>query len=201
MSTKPENTPESTPVSGATPSTEPAPAAPAGSEAAAETSLAEASEDKTLNTLVTELKEAKQIADEAQDQALRAQAEMQNFRRRKEREASERAAQANARLLKELLPIIDDFERAFANVPDTVSPEEAAWLEGFQLIQRKLRTLLDREGITAIDATGAFDPTVHEAVSVEDSDDVPSGEIIAEVQRGYKLHDKVLRPSYVRVAQ
>jgi len=150
---------------------------------------------------VEELKEVKQLAEEAKDQALRAQAELQNFRRRKERETMERVAQANARLLSELLPIIDDFDRAFDNIPENISSEEAAWVDGFRLIQRKLHTLLDREGVTPIEASGTFDPTVHEAVSVEANEEVASGEIIAEVQRGYKLRDKVLRPSYVRVAQ
>ncbi len=181
----------------------PTPTEPIADENAVEMEAPEAAavEDETLNNLVNELKEARQQADAAKDQALRAQAELQNFRKRKEREAFERVAQANARLLRELLPIIDDFERAFANVPEQVTDEESAWLEGFRLIERKLHTLLEREGVIPIEASGAFDPTVHEAISVEPSDDVPSGEIIAEVQRGYKLNDKVLRPSYVRVAK
>ncbi|NOZ73508.1 MAG: nucleotide exchange factor GrpE [Chloroflexi bacterium] len=169
-------------------------------ETTAESVEAQAEED-AITALVEELKEVKQLAEEAKDQALRAQAELQNFRRRKERETMERVAQANARLLSELLPIIDDFDRAFDNIPENISSEEAAWVDGFRLIQRKLHTLLDREGVTPIEASGTFDPTVHEAVSVEANEEVASGEIIAEVQRGYKLRDKVLRPSYVRVAQ
>lgn len=183
-------TPESAQTSAATITEEQAPI-----------SAEEESEEDAISALVTELKEVRQLADEAQDQALRAQAELQNFRRRKERETSERVAQANARLLTELLPIIDDFDRAFANIPESISEEEAAWVDGFHLIQRKLHTLLDREGVTPIEATGTFDPTIHEAVAVEASEEVASGEIIAEVQRGYMLRDKVLRPSYVRVAQ
>lgn len=169
-------------------------------ETTAESVETQAEED-AITALVAELKEVKQLAEEAKDQALRAQAELQNFRRRKERETMERVAQANARLLSELLPIIDDFDRAFDNIPENISSEEAAWVDGFRLIQRKLHTLLDREGVTPIEASGTFDPTVHEAVSVEANEEVASGEIIAEVQRGYKLRDKVLRPSYVRVAQ
>ena len=73
-------------------------------------------------------------------------------------------------------------------------------VRGFDLIRRKLNTLVEREGVVVIDATGAFDPNLHEAISHEPSDTVPSGHIIAEVRRGYRLNDRVLRPSYVRVA-
>jgi len=158
-------------------------------------------DDDTIASLIAELTEAKKLADAAQDQALRAQAELQNFRRRKERESNERIAHANARLITELLPVLDDFELAFNNIPDDISAEDAAWADGFQLILRKLQTMLEREDVTAIDATGAFDPNWHEAISVESSEEVASGDIIAEVRRGYKIRDRVLRPSSVRVAQ
>jgi molecular chaperone GrpE len=161
----------------------------------------EKEEDETISALIAELAEAKKLADSAQDQALRAQAEIQNFRRRKERDASERIAQANARLLREVLPVIDDFERAFANVPADISAEDNAWVEGFRLILRKLQMVLEREGVTAIDATAEFDPNWHEAISIEPHDEVSSGHVIAEVQKGYKLNDKILRPSIVRVAE
>jgi molecular chaperone GrpE len=162
---------------------------------------AEEAVDDTLASLIAELAEAKKQADAAQDQALRAQAELQNFRRRKERESYERILHANTRLLIELLPVLDDFELAFGNIPDDISAEDAAWVDGFQLILRKLQTVLEREDVTAIDATGAFDPNWHEAISVEPSEEVASGDIIAEVRRGYQIHDRVLRPSSVRVAQ
>ena len=157
--------------------------------------------DEAISTLIAELADAKKQADTAQDQALRAQAELQNFRRRKERETGERIAQGNARLLREVLPAIDDFERAFDNIPEDISTENAAWADGFHLILRKLQMVLEREGVTGIDATEEFDPNWHEAISVEANDEVASGHIIAEVQKGYKLNDKILRPSFVRVAQ
>lgn len=173
---------------------EAAPEAPAEAQAAVE------AEDEVLTALVVELTEAKRTADEANDRALRAQAELANFRRRKERETEERVTAANGRLLKELLPVVDDFELAFAAIPETGEGEANAWAKGFELILRKFQSILEREGITPISATGAFDPNVHEAISVEPSDTVPSGEIIAEVRRGYRLNDKILRPSFVRVA-
>lgn len=151
-----------------------------------------------IANLVAEVAEAKKAADEARDQLLRAQADLQNFRRRKERETEERVTYANTRLLIELLPVIDDFERAFASVP--LGESEAAWVKGFQLILRKLQMVLEREGVSAIPCSGPFDPNLHEAISVEASDGVASGEIIAEARRGYRLNDRILRPSQVRVA-
>lgn len=160
---------------------------------------AELADDDVINSLVAELADAKRAADVARDQLLRAQADLQNFRKRKERESEERVANANARLLLELLPVLDDFERAFASVP--TGETEAAWVKGFELILRKLQTVIDREGVTPIPAAGAFDPNLHEAISIESSATVPSGEIIAEIRRGYRLNDRILRPSQVRVAQ
>ncbi len=187
---EPETTVEEQPEGESEETTEPA---------AAQSTTAEV--DEAISNLIAELAEAKKQADTAQDQVLRAQAELQNFRRRKEREAGERIAQGNARLLREVLPAIDDFARAFDNIPDDISAENAAWADGFQLILRKLQMVLEREGVTDIDATGEFDPNWHEAISVEANDEIASDHIIAEVQKGYKLNDKILRPSYVRVAQ
>ena len=177
------------------------PFAPAIADATDDETAFTTAEDETITRLITELTEARKAADEAQDRALRAQSELQNFRRRKERETSERIEQANVRLLRELLPVVDDFERAFANVPVGLVVEEQSWVYGFGLILRKLQILLEREGVTIIPAAGAFDPTLHEAISSEPHDAIPSGDIIAEVERGYRLHDKILRPSRVRVAQ
>lgn len=164
-----------------------------GSDAASEQA-----EDEIITNLVAELAEAKKAADSARDQLLRAQADLQNFRKRKERETEERVANANARLLLELLPVLDDFERAFASVP--TGETEAAWVKGFELILRKLQTVVEREGVNPIAAAGPFDPNLHEAISIETSDTVASGEIIAEIRRGYRLNDRILRPSQVRVA-
>jgi len=175
---------------------------PSGNEEAFPASTPEAlPADEAITALVAELVAAKQAADEAQDASLRAQAELQNFRRRKEREAEDRIAAANRSLLLALLPVLDDFERAFANLPTGLDRESSAWIEGFALIQRKLQALLQREGVTPILAQGEFDPARHEAIAAAPSDAVQTGHILEEVQRGYMLGDKVLRPSYVRVAQ
>jgi molecular chaperone GrpE len=98
-----------------------------------------------------------------------------------------------------LLPIVDDFERAFETLPDNLS--RLTWIEGVWLIQHKFRMLLEQEGVTQIEATGQeFDPFLHQAITHEPSAEVPQGQIIAELQKGYKLGERVLRPSMVRVS-
>ncbi len=168
-----------------------------------------------IAALIEELKEARQAADEARDRAeaaekaraeaedkyLRAQAELQNFRRRKEREVAERIALANESLILELLPVLDDFERAFEAIPEEDREAHAAWIEGFELIYRKLQKILENQGLEAIDASGEFNPEVHEAVTMAPSDEVESGHIVQEYRKGYKLKDKVIRASLVSVAE
>ena len=161
----------------------------------------EATQSAEIAALIEELKEARRSADEARDQALRAQAELQNFRRRKEREVADRIAMANESLILELLPVLDDFERAFEAIPQEDREAHAAWIQGFDLIYRKLQKLLENQGVTAIDASGPFDPNVHEAVTMIPSDEVPSGDIVGELRKGYKLKDKVVRASLVSVSQ
>ena len=154
-----------------------------------------------MTALIEELKEARKAADVARDQALRAQAELQNFRRRKEREVAERIALANESLILELLPVLDDFERAFDAIPEEDREAHQAWIEGFVLIYRKLQRILENQGLEAIDASGEFNPEVHEAVTMTPSDEVESGHIVAEFRKGYKLKDKVIRASLVSVAE
>ena len=154
-----------------------------------------------MAALIEEIKELRRSADEARDHALRAQAELQNFRRRKEREVAERIALANESLILELLPVLDDFERAFEAIPEEDREQHAAWIQGFDLIYRKLQKILENQGLTPIEATGEFNPEVHEAVIMTPSDEVASGEIVQELRKGYKLKDKVVRASLVSVAE
>lgn len=160
-----------------------------------------AAKSAEITALIEELTQARKAADEARDQALRAQAELQNFRRRKQREVNERIALANESLILELLPVLDDFERAFEAIPKDVREEHAAWIDGFDLIYRKLQKILENQGLTPIEAAGEFDPNVHEAVTMVPSDDAASGEVVQELRKGYKLKDKVVRASLVSVAQ
>ena len=129
----------------------------------------------------------------------RARAELSNARKRFQREQEQAFANARADVLGCLLPIVDDFERAFDTLPDNLS--RLTWIEGVWLIQHKFRMLLEQEGVTQIDATGQeFDPFWHQAITHEPSAEVPEGQIIAELQKGYKLGERVLRPSMVRVS-
>lgn len=131
----------------------------------------------------------------------RAQAELANQRRRHERERAETQSLANARLITQLLPLLDDFDRALQNVPAELDGTQ--WVEGIRLIARKIKQLFESEGVQEIPAGPGmpFDPNVHEAILQEPSDEVEPGQIVAELQKGYKLGERVLRASKVKVAR
>ena len=131
----------------------------------------------------------------------RARAEFANYKRRVEAERTELAASAGAEALKRVLPAVDDFERAMQTLPDDLNNHP--WVSGVLMVQRKLNAALEQSGVTAIATSpgDTFDPNVHEAITHEDSDQFTSEQIIGEVQRGYKIGDRVLRPAMVRVAR
>ena len=134
--------------------------------------------------------------DEAIDRWKRTAADFDNFRKRATREREEYVTLANERLVKELLPILDDLERALVAAADH---EEAVLEDGVRLVHRALANLLERQGIKEIDAAGMFDPHVHEALLSQPSD-APEGSVIDVVQKGYTLGDRVVRPARVVVA-
>ena len=127
----------------------------------------------------------------------RTQADFINYKRRSEQEMAETTQFANAALVLSLLPILDDFERAFNLFPTELSRQDSGWVEGIRLVERKLRTTLERLGLSRIKTVDEpFDPRLHEAVR---QDKGKEGIIIQEIEKGYKLHDKVLRPAKVMV--
>jgi molecular chaperone GrpE len=134
----------------------------------------------------------------------RARAELANARKRFQREQEQAYGNAKADLLARLLPVVDDFERALDTLSDdplTAAPEAQTWLEGVKLIQHKFRKILEQEGVAPIEAVGKeFDPFWHQAITHEPADDVPEGHVIAELQKGYLVGERVLRPSVVRVS-
>ena len=143
--------------------------------------------------------EAQKEAQANKDGWQRARAEFANFKRRTERERSELFQRASLDTLKALLPIIDDFDRAFESVPEDIS--EHAWIGGVSMIQRKFLTLLEQYEIEAIDPSGElFDPNLHQAIGAEDSDEVESGHVTETLQKGYRAGDNVLRLALVKVA-
>lgn len=147
-----------------------------------------------------ELETARARADEYLDQLQRTAAQFSNYKKRIEREQSEFAKMANANLITRLLPVMDDFERAFQTLPPNFG--SMSWVDGLRLVQRKLQLLLEQEGVEPIEAEGQqFDPMLHQAVTYEEAKGFEEGQIIAELQKGYKLGDRVLRPSMVRVAK
>ncbi len=123
-------------------------------------------------------------------------AEFDNFRKRNARENAALAERANERLVKELIPILDDLGRALEAASEH---EEAKLEEGVRLVHRSLADVLRKEGLAEIETNGKFDPHVHEALLSQPSD-VEEGSVIEVVQKGYKLGDKVLRPARVVVA-
>jgi len=138
--------------------------------------------------------------DECHDRLLRMTAEFDNFRKRVERERRDLAETAGADLITDLLPVLDDLERAL-QVPATTEEAEA-YRKGFEIIHRQWLDALRKRGVTPIEAVGQeFDPRYHEAIAHEVSDTHRDGEIIGEVRRGYLLRDRLLRPSMVRVAK
>jgi molecular chaperone GrpE len=134
-----------------------------------------------------------------QSRFLRLAADYENFRRRARQEQLETADSASARVAERLLPVLDDAERAMEHVPAGV---DETWLAGLQLTLENLRRALAATGVEPIEAVGRqFDPRLHQAVGTEESSQHPEGAVASELNRGYRLHDRVLRPSLVRVAR
>jgi molecular chaperone GrpE len=134
--------------------------------------------------------------DDYLDALQRVKAEFDNYRRRATRDQESLVARAAERVLKALLPILDDLERALAAAAEH---EEATLEEGVRLVHRALRELLEKEGLTEVETNGRFDPHVHEALLSQPSDE-EEGTVIEVVQKGYALGDHVVRPARVVVA-
>jgi len=126
----------------------------------------------------------------------RVAADFDNYRKRAARDQESLVARAHERLVKELLPVLDDLERALVAAEEH---EEVKLVEGVQLVHRELVSALSKEGLVEIDADGRFDPHVHEALLAQPSD-AEEGSVIQVIQKGYRLGDRVLRPARVVVA-
>ncbi len=154
-------------------------------------------QDPELVSLQKRLEEAEAKAAENLDGWQRAVAEFQNYKKRIDRDRQSDKAIMKGDLIKRVLPVLDDLQRALQN-----RPADDAWASGIDLIQRKLQAILEAEGIKRIEAEGTmFDPNFHEAISYEPADGFESGRVIAVTQNGDMLGDYVLRPAMVRVAR
>ena len=150
-----------------------------------------------IDLLKRQIEVAEATASEYKDSWLRSQAEFQNYKKRLDRDNELMYVSMKADILKKVLPALDDLERALRN-----RPPEDAWANGIELIARKLQNILESEGVKRIEAEGEeFNPHFHEAISHEHNEDFESGHVIAVVQNGYMLGERVIRPALVRVAQ
>lgn len=176
---------------------EPGGAAEQGEPTSAE--QAETPPEGGLADLQQRLARAEAEVREHKDQWLRTMAEFKNYKRRAEAERAELVRSAGASLLMKLLPVVDDFERAVSSVPPEIA--SSAWWSGTQLIAQKFTTLLESEGVKPIEALGKeFDPHLHDAVLYEEAEG-QDGLVVAELQKGYRLHERVLRPAMVKVGK
>ena len=147
-----------------------------------------------------DVEEVQRQRDEYYDLLLRKTAEFENYRKRTDRERQSVSESAAADLIEELLPLVDDLERALKADPGSEGAE--AYRRGVELIHRQLLEVLRKRGVHPIDAVGAdFDPYYHQAIAQEHVEGRREGEIIEEFRRGYMLGDRLLRPSMVKVAK
>jgi molecular chaperone GrpE len=153
-----------------------------------------------IEMLRNELEEIRSKSEEYLDGWQRARAEFANYRKRIEREREQVHQAAAGSILRRFLDVVDDMERALKNRP--AGEECVSWVNGLELIYRKMLNILEAEGVQRMEAQGEFfDPNMHEAISHEENPDYESGQIIEVVQSGYTLGDRVLRPAMVRVAR
>jgi len=174
---------------------------PAEDAPAEESAQAEPVEAKDVEaepeTLEAQLDKARAEAQRYLANWQRAEADFSNYKRRMEQERGEAHRMANAALIINVLPVLDDLERALASLD--ISLAGLTWFDGIRLIYRKLLLVLESSGVRQIEAEGQpFDPRFHEAMMHGEG---PEGKVVAEVQRGYKLHDRVLRPAMVVVGK
>jgi len=177
----------------------PEPEVAANGQESIETVETPESESADPPTVEEQLAAAQAEAEDYKDRWLRSQAEFANARKRMEKQRLDTYTNATVNVMDKLLPIVDDFDRAMENLPAEIS--ENSWLEGIQLVQRKLLATLENFNVTSIEAIGEpFDPNLHEAITQEPTDEYESGAVCRVLQAGYKIGDRVIRPSLVVVA-
>lgn len=160
----------------------------------------ESAADETVDAGSKELQEAKALADENYQRYLRAQADFDNFRRRTTKEKEDLAKFASMKLVSDLVPVLDNFERAIA--ANTAEDANESFAKGVDMIYRQFLGVLEQEGLAAMNAVGQpFNPELHQAVMQVESDEYEEGIVVEELQKGYTLKERVLRPAMVKVSK
>jgi len=145
---------------------------------------------------------AKSEAEKYRDMALRAEAEMQNLRRRSERDVQNAHKFGAERLIQNLLPVVDSLEKAVEASQQAETAEDDPQLEGLKLCLKLFTDVLTKEGIEVVDPLGQpFDPNVHEALSMIENPDMEPNSVMAVIQKGYRLHERLVRPAMVMVSK
>ena len=152
---------------------------------------------------IEDLKTRAAKADENWDRLLRTTADLENFKKRAARDREEAIRYANETLIKKLVPVLDNFDMAMASAAQNQSADAVQSLQaGVTMIHQQLRRALQEAGLEEVDASGkAFDPNLHEAVSQQETADVPEGQVLQQLRKGYKLRDRLVRPATVVVAK
>lgn len=167
-------------------------------EILAEDEAAAVQEEKATDSIRANLEKAEKELGDMRDRHLRKLAEFENFKKRTEKEKSDYFRHALGELFRELLPVLDNFERALAQRP--AGGEEDEYHQGISLIYRHLSDTLKRRGLTEVPTDGPFDPNLHEAVVKVETDQAPPNTVLEVLQKGYSLNDRLLRPAFVKVA-
>jgi molecular chaperone GrpE len=149
-----------------------------------------------------DLEESKKQAEEAADRLLRAYADLENAKKRLAREKEDFVRFANEKLMRELLPILDNFDRALVHTEPGLEDSAASLKEGILLMRRQFADFLSRHGVKRVEAVGKkFDPHLHEALGHVESSEYPDETVLEEIEAGYQLEGRLLRPAKVRISQ
>jgi molecular chaperone GrpE len=149
------------------------------------------------------LEKAEQEKKENWDKFLRSAADLENYRRRAKRDLDDARAESKTRVLKEMLPVVDNLERALLHAEESIQAAElTAMIDGIRLVLRQFTAAFERGDVTAVEALGKpFDPNLHEAISQQETAAQPAGTVMSVLQKGYKLGERLLRPALVVVAK
>jgi molecular chaperone GrpE len=165
-----------------------------------QTDQAEAQVELDIETLLEQVQTLTDERDQLRDQVLRAMADFQNFKRRNQQEMNLFRQFATENFVRELLPVLDNFERSMAHIQSGANLEKV--LEGVRAIERQLRQVIEGQNVTRIKSIGEpFDPALHEALGTDPDSDQPEDTVSVEIEAGYRIGDKVIRPARVRIAK